>query len=119
MVGRKKIGEEAERLVERYLKERGYKILEKNYRGKGFELDIIAEDGDIIVFIEVRSIKRGGFHPFYSINRRKMEHLRRGALHFLSKNGLYGKKDARFDVVGVLFDKDGVKIEHIENVLML
>jgi putative endonuclease len=85
-----------------FLAQNGYKILQKNYRIKAGEIDIIASDGGIICFIEVktRRSERCGF-PQEAVSKSKQRQISRVAVFFLKGNNLLHKK-ARFDVVSIL-----------------
>lgn len=109
-------GRLAETLARKHLKKQGLKITETNFRWRGGEIDIIAKDKDIIVFIEVRSLAQDvGINPILTIDPVKREKIRRTALYYLSKEGLIDKRDCRFDVVGVLFKEGGPEIIHLKN----
>ncbi|MBI2425815.1 MAG: YraN family protein [Candidatus Hydrogenedentes bacterium] len=89
-----------------YLTQQGCRILERNVRLGRYELDIIAQEGDTIVFVEVRSRSvRDGFLPEDSVGPRKQLHLRRAAQHYLSRH-----QDRhtyyRFDVVAVILGEN-------------
>ena len=104
----KKLGDEGERLAERFLRRHGYKILARNYRCHFGEIDIIARDGEIIAFVEVkaRSSKQYG-SAFEAITAGKMQRLARVARHYLAVCGL-DNAFTRFDVVGIQWDADGM-----------
>ncbi|MBO8128184.1 MAG: YraN family protein [Peptococcaceae bacterium] len=112
---RKRQGKSAEDLAVQFLRKRGLTILQRNYRCRIGEIDIIALDGDTLVFVEVRSrsSSRFGF-PQDTVNFRKQQKCKRVAECYLVSR----QKTAsfcRFDVIGVLFDDNGrlQKIEHI------
>lgn len=99
-------GKKGEALASRYLKTQGYKIIEKNYRTKRGELDIICRDKDCIVFVEVRTYTNREFGlPEYSITRDKQARISKVALFYIKQHAL---QDAacRFDVV-CIENKDG------------
>lgn len=88
-----------------FLKNKGYKILRTNYRVKFGEIDIIAEEGQAICFIEVKSRVNCSFgHPKEALSSRKREKISRAALAYLKENRLLNRS-ARFDVLSIL--KDG------------
>jgi putative endonuclease len=98
---KKKLGEKGEDIAVRYLKSRGYRILERNYRIKLGEIDIIAEQGADLVFIEVKTRSDILFGtPFDSVTVPKQRQLSKVALEYMSKQGCHNRP-ARFDVVGV------------------
>lgn len=114
----KDFGKEGENLATDFLKSKGYKIIERNYRfGKG-EIDIIAEDPMVqeTVFIEVKSRKNLEFGmPEYAITKRKINQIKKIAELYLFDKGIE-EIDCRFDVVAILF-RNGLKplIEHYIN----
>lgn len=93
-------GEWAEELACRYLREQGYLIVARNWRWPGGEVDIIAKDGDTLVFVEVKG-RRGGSHgaPEEAVDARKRARLWRTAQAFLGDK--LGRVPVRFDVIGV------------------
>jgi putative endonuclease len=114
----KEFGDEGEEIAVRYLIEKGFEVIERNYRyGKG-EIDIIARDpenGDT-VFIEVKSKKNLEFgDPVYSVTKNKIRQLKRMAELYLYDKGI-DEIDCRFDVVTVLLRGNQKPIiEHFEN----
>ncbi len=118
---RKKIGFEGEKLAAKYLKRKGYKIIQTNYRCKLGEIDIVAEQNKIIVFVEVRtkhSEKLG--LPQYSINTAKRGQISRAALCYIKEKKIVDQT-CRFDVIAITFPSDSKepKLEHIENAFEL
>ena len=118
---RKKFGFEGERLAEKYLKRKGYKIIQKNYRCKLGEIDIIAEQNKVIIFVEVRSkhSEKLGL-PQDSINTAKIGQISRAALCYIKEKKLIDQT-CRFDVIAITFPTNSQepKIEHIENAFEL
>ena len=109
------LGKEGERIAENYLKKKGYRVVERNYRCPVGELDLIVLDRRVIVFVEVktRSDDRFGV-PLESVHRRKQQKMMKAALFFLSQHRL-DHREARFDVIGIsLRDREPV-VEHIQN----
>jgi putative endonuclease len=116
--GNKGTGELGEEVATNFLIARGYRILERNFRCKGGEVDIIARDpGDkSLVFIEVKA-RRGLSYgvPQLAVTPFKQRQISKAALTWLSKNKLHDT-NARFDVIAILLSSDGMhKIEHIVN----
>ena len=103
----------------RYLKKNGYRIIEKNYRTRLGEIDIIAKDGKTIVFVEVkarRSIRYG--HPKWAITPTKKRNMSMVALHYL-KSTRQNKAKARFDVITIHPEENSMRIELIKNAFEL
>ena len=116
--GNKKTGELGEEVAANFLIARGYRILERNFRCKGGEVDIIARDPEdkSLVFIEVKA-RRGLSYgvPQLAVTPFKQRQISKAALTWLSKNRLHDT-NARFDVIAFLLSGDGLhKIEHIVN----
>jgi putative endonuclease len=97
------------------LKEKGYRILERNYTNRFGEIDIIAEEQGSLVFVEVKKRASGRFGgPFSAIDKRKKDHLIKTALGYLKENKACNKR-ARFDVVGI----EGDRLQIIKNAFLL
>lgn len=108
---KKKLGEKGEDIAVRYLKSRGYRIVARNYRVRLGEIDIIAEQGADLVFVEVKTRSDNSFgSPFESVTVQKQKQLSRVALEYLSRNGCQDRP-ARFDVVGIRFESGGSRFE--------
>jgi putative endonuclease len=108
-------GQEGERIAERYLSKKGYRIVERNYRCPMGEVDLIVLDRRVIVFVEVKTRRHERFGvPLESVHTRKQRKMIKAALWFLSDHKLH-ERDARFDVVGISFGGQEPVVEHIEN----
>ncbi|TET67400.1 MAG: YraN family protein [Dehalococcoidia bacterium] len=114
---RRDVGILGENLAKNFLKKRGYRILESNYRCREGEIDIITKHKDSLVFIEVRTKRSLEFgSPEESITPTKMERLRAVAAHYQqTHNNL--PASWRIDVVAVEIDQKDkpLRIELIEN----
>lgn len=105
-------GLKGEALAISYLKKKGYKILEKNYRTKFGEIDIIASKDGVVVFIEVKTRSTDAFGaPEESVTRDKQERIKKIALYYLKD--LKNLPALRFDVISIEL-KPEPQIEHIE-----
>jgi len=116
--GNKGTGELGEEVAANFLIARGYRILERNFRCKGGEVDIIARDpGDrSLVFIEVKS-RRGLSYgvPQLAVTPFKQRQISKAALTWLGINRLHDQ-NARFDVIAILLHTDGMHaVDHIKN----
>lgn len=98
-----------------FLLEKGYQVLERNWRaGRDGEIDIIAHDGMVLVFAEVKCRRSEKFGtPAQSVGLSKQRQVVRLARRYLYQTGLYGKTDCRFDVVSVRMDRGKAAVEHI------
>jgi putative endonuclease len=113
------LGKEGERVAERYLKRKGYKLVARNYRCPAGELDLIVLDGRVIVFVEVKTRTGAGFgSPLEAVEFRKRHKIIQTAQFFLASKNL-SQREARFDVVGVSWPGAEPLIEHIENAFEL
>lgn len=113
------LGREGERLAEQYLNKKGYKVIERNYRCRGAELDLIVLDRRVIVFVEVKTRTGHGFgSPFEAVEFHKQQKMIQAAQYFLNEKKLY-QRDARFDVVGISWPAGEPVVEHIENAFEL
>lgn len=109
------IGKLGEKSVCAYLIERGYKITARNYRIKGGEIDIIAENGDYIAFVEVKSRKPDSMvSGFEAVNKRKRGLIIKTAADYCCKYP--NMLQPRFDVAQVIIDAGKVlSIDYILN----
>ena len=111
----KTIGETGEELACCELRRRGYAILARRYRTRLGEIDIIARDEGVLVFVEVKA--RSGYHfggPLAAVTAVKQRKLIRMALDYLARSGLSGRPCC-FDVVGVLIRDGRPELEVVTN----
>lgn len=102
-------GKRGEAAAIRFLKKRGYSILDTNYRCRSGEIDIVAREKDNIVFVEVKTRTSIEFGlPEESLSTRKMTHLTKVALTYLSHRNIKGAS-CRFDVVSVLMKGEDIQ----------
>lgn len=108
-------GRSAEVLAERWLKNKGYRILERNLRLGGGELDLIAQDRDILVFIEVKGRRTTQFGGApYAVTDRKKRQIIKLASYYLSRHGLSNQL-CRFDVMLITgTDQETPVVTHME-----
>jgi putative endonuclease len=113
------LGKEGERIAEQYLKRKGYKLVERNYRCSAGEVDLIVLDRRVIVFVEVKTRTGHRFGtPLEAVQPRKQRKMMQAAQFFLSQKKLH-QRDARFDVVGISWPGREPVIEHVENAFEL
>ncbi|MBT5549063.1 MAG: YraN family protein [Nitrospina sp.] len=111
---RLKFGREGESAALRFLKKKGYRILEKNFRSKVGEIDIIAEQDGVIVFVEVKARADHEFgHPLNALTPAKQKKIIQTAQSFLSRKRI-SDKPMRFDVVALTSDAEGPDSWQIE-----
>ena len=101
-MNRRQTGSHYEELAAEYLTARGYRILEKNFRDRRGEIDLIAKDGRTLVFVEVkyRSTNESGL-PEEAVDLRKQRQISRVAAWYLTEKGLDIYTPCRFDVVAI------------------
>ncbi|MEJ2576111.1 MAG: YraN family protein [Gammaproteobacteria bacterium] len=94
------IGRHAEDHAARFLVQQGLELLERNFRCRGGEIDLILRDGEHLVFVEVRLRRNPAFGgPLATVDLRKQRRIILAARHYLARRG---NRDAcRFDVVGL------------------
>ena len=110
----------AEEYVRRYLQERGYRILDSNYRKPWGEIDIITTCKEIIIFVEVKASQGeyAGFEPELRVNQEKIKKLIRAARTYLLEKKYDTKQEWQIDVVAVIVNKRTmiVKFKHYKNI---
>lgn len=113
------VGKHGEDLACEYLRKNGYEILERNYRIRGGEVDIIAKDGEYLVFVEVKARFSHEYGlPVESITSWKIKHLLKTAQFYLMKIN-WGDGPYRLDFVSIDYvDSPSPKIELIKNITM-
>ena len=113
------LGKLGEKLALKMIKRLGYKYITKNYRCPLGEIDLIAKDGDCLVFIEIKT-RRGRSVSFAkeAIDQRKMRQISKGALAYMKANDCCDTK-SRFDVIAINLKGDKEEIELIPNAFEL
>ncbi len=110
-----RLGREGEASAERFLRKRGYRILERNYRTRYGELDIIARDGATLVFVEVKARRSRAFGtPAEAVGHRKQSNLTLAAGLYMEERRLHDIP-VRFDVVGIIGEGPSAQIELLRN----
>ena len=113
------LGRLGEELASRRLQKLGYEILETNYRCSLGEIDLVARDGDVLVFVEIKTRKNRPLgEAKEAVHKRKQGQLSRVALAYLKSKELWGTK-ARFDVVAIGVGEGKEKIEIIRDAFEL
>lgn len=107
------IGRLGENIAKDYLKKKGYRIVDQNYRTKYAEIDLIAIYRQVLIFIEVRT-KTGQYFgsPEETLNRKKINKIKRNCLAYLYQHGW--EKDYRIDAVCIVFGKER-KLERVSH----
>ncbi|MBB6217792.1 putative endonuclease [Anaerosolibacter carboniphilus] len=115
----REIGIQGENAAIRYLVNQGYVVIERNYRSRYGEIDIIAKDNNMIVFVEVKTRSNLAYgRPAEAIDYRKTRHLRYTAQQYIQWKGLYDC-GCRFDAIEVVIGSLNTrsKINHIRNII--
>jgi len=108
-------GKTGEKLAAKFLKKKKYRILFKNYKTTVGEIDLIAQKGDAVIFVEVKARASEFFGaPSESVTHHKRRKINQVASQFLTRHGLHGV-ECRFDVVEILGAGKNEEIRHIEN----
>jgi putative endonuclease len=116
---RQLLGADGERAAERFLRRQRYRIVERNYRCPSGEVDDIALDGPVVVFVEVKTRTRPGCgSPLEAVDARKQRQVQRAAQRYLLEHRLQDR-DARFDVVGVWWEDGRLRCELVKNAFEL
>lgn len=98
-------GSRGEKEAEKLLRKNGYRIIERNYRCAHGEIDLVARDGEVLAFVEVKTRSTDAYGPPEAgVDRRKRRHIARVASHYIVEKE--SDLDARFDVVSVT-ERDG------------
>ena len=109
------LGRRSERMAAEYLKQRGYAILERNYRVGHKEVDLIARRGRLVAFIEVKARAGAGCgHPLEAITWSKRREVAYVARVWIAANG---RSDLvyRFDAIAIIWSGNSPLIEHVPN----
>lgn len=98
------LGRWGEEVAARFLEERGWEVLGRNFRDGHAEVDLVVRKENVVAFVEVKCRRGLGFgHPFEAITRRKRSEVARVARGWIRKEGLPPGSVVRFDAVAVLF----------------
>ena len=112
------LGAHGESIAAEWLTERGYELVERNWRCARGEIDLIAWDGDALVFIEVKTRAGGSTgHPFEAITDAKVARLRRLVPAWFSEHPHVRARSIRIDAVAVHVDGPRSAVEHVAGVL--
>ncbi|MFZ0677339.1 YraN family protein [Candidatus Binatus sp.] len=109
------LGRRGERAAEKYLRRSGYRIVARNFRAAGAEIDLVAIDGEVLVFVEVKTRRsREAGAPEEAVDERKQKRMRRAAEIFAMR---YRADDVtmRFDIVAIDASGQRLEIEHLRN----
>ena len=111
------LGKSGEEIVATYLKRNGYKILEKNFRCKFGEIDLIAKKKGLLSFIEVKTRASGAYGlPSEAVNKRKIANITKGIKKYIYINKLENKF-IRIDLIELFYKNKKFYINHIKQII--
>ncbi|KKQ57253.1 MAG: hypothetical protein US74_C0006G0037 [Parcubacteria group bacterium GW2011_GWA2_38_13] len=114
---KKDIGNYGEKLAKKFLKRQGYKIIDKNYRTKSGEIDIIARDKESLVFVEVKTRSSAEFgDPEMNLHPRKIQNFRAATQIYISEKNI--NCGYSLDVISIDLSKKPPDIVHFKNITM-
>lgn len=112
---RQRLGELGERVAARWLRQAGWTIVTHRFRNGRRDVDLVARRDRTVAFVEVKARRGAAFgDPVEAVTWRKQRELTRSANVWIDRFGT-ADEDYRFDVVGVLFTGERVRIRHVEN----
>jgi len=138
---KRKIGDVGEAVAVRFLRGRGFTVVERNYLKKWGEIDIIAEKGSVLHFVEVKTLqlrieveksktgvsqetqsgvsRENSYNPTENVHPKKLERMHRAIQSYLEENNVSREKEWQIDLVTVLLDLENkkAKAELLENVV--
>jgi putative endonuclease len=116
---RQALGEFGERIAERWLRQRGWRVVQRRFRTGHRDIDLVVEQEGVIAFVEVKARQGDTFgDPVAAVNWKKQKELGRSARVWIARHGR--REEAyRFDVVGVLVNGSRVRVRHVENAFSL
>lgn len=111
------MGHWGEDMAEKFLKERGYRILDRNWRLGHRDLDLVAVDADELVIVEVKTRQSGDFlAPELAVNKTKIRNLRIAADAYIRQKQI--DMPARFDIITITGSPEGYEVDHIERAFL-
>ncbi len=111
----KQIGDYGEDMAVKILQNKGYEILERNYRYKRSEIDIICLYNNLLIFVEVKTLQNDAFdNPESKVNQQKIDKIIEGADAYI--HAINWKKDIRFDILSINLSEPE-KLLHIQDAL--
>ena len=117
MAEHNELGKLGEDLAVQYLTDKGYEILERNWRNIHKEIDIIAKEGEDLVIVEVKARQTDEYgEPDIAVTKRKQRMLIAAANAYILKNNL--DVSTRFDIISIVFKNGEPVIEHIEDAFL-
>lgn len=117
MATHNELGEKGEQLAVDFLQQKGYKILERNWRFKKAEVDIIVLKNDVLIAVEVKTRTSNYFgNPQDFVNQKKIQLLVEAINEYVISRDL--DVEVRFDIVAIIQNKNTTKVEHLEDAFL-
>lgn len=119
MAAHNELGQWGEMVAEDYLERKGYRIVERDWKSGHRDIDIIAQDGDELVFVEVKTRQTADFgNPWEAVDHRKIRNIKAAINHYINFRHLNMR--VRFDIVSIVAtDRNNPQIEHIEDIQLV
>lgn len=107
-------GKRGEEIAKNFLLEAGYEFLAENYRTGKSEIDLVFRQGDLLVFVEVKTRSSTAFGlPEDFVSKSQQASIIRGAEKYMEEVGWQG--DLRFDILALIYDKGRFEVEHLKD----
>ncbi|WP_299528141.1 YraN family protein [uncultured Lutibacter sp.] len=117
MATHNELGKKGEELAVEFLQKNGYKILERNWRFKKAEVDIISQKNDVLAVVEVKTRSSNYFgNPQDFVNPKKIQLLVDAINEYVTSKDL--DVEVRFDIIAILKNKNAFEIEHLEDAFL-
>jgi putative endonuclease len=119
MLAKDAVGRYGEDVAARWLREAGWQLLDRNWRGTAGELDIVALDGSALVTVEVKTRRGVGYgHPAEAVTPRKVARLRRLTAQWVAAHDDVRPRSIRIDVIAVVLPRSGAaQVEHLAGIV--
>ncbi len=112
MASHNETGKKGEELAAKYLEEKGFEIIEKNYRWKRFEIDLIVKKEPFLIFVEVKTKTNTSYGmPEDDVTTQKANQVMAAAEEYVYGTGW--KKEIRFDIISIIIKGQNIEIDHI------
>ena len=117
MASHNELGKKGEDLAVDFLRKKGYKIVTRNFHYQKAEVDIIARKGNILAVVEVKTRSTPDFgNPEEFLKARQIQRLVKAVDFFVNEHQM--DVEIRFDIIAIIKNKAGTKIEHLENAFL-
>jgi putative endonuclease len=116
---RQALGELGERIAERWLRRRGWRVVHRRFRSGHRDIDLVVEQAGVVAFVEVKARRGDRFgDPVEAVNWRKQRELARSAMVWIDRHGR-PEESYRFDVIGVIVEGSRVRVRHVQDAFAL